>query len=30
MRADFVAQVGKIFREIFPLYRFTTLPDWES
>jgi uncharacterized protein (TIGR02453 family) len=30
MRADFVAQVGKIFRQVFPLYRFTSLPDCKS
>ncbi len=28
-RATFVANVSRIFREVFPLYRFTSLPDWK-
>lgn len=30
VRPSFVAEVSKIFREVFPLYQFTTLPDWRA
>ena len=28
-RADFPAEVAKIFRDLYPLYRFTSQPDWK-
>jgi len=29
-RAGFTAEVGKIFREVFPLYQFTSSPRWKA
>lgn len=29
-RAGFVPEVARIFREVFPLYEFTTLPEWRA
>ncbi len=28
-RPGFASEVGKIFRDVFPLYRFTSSPDWK-
>ena len=29
-RPDFVAEITRVFREVFPLYRFTSAPGWKA